>query len=174
MPSDLLGIHMPRFSSGDEHELIASVNGALGDARKSLEALGIRPLRMKLVGSWGFDRAACTFTMRLPAVLLRQNRELLAGKRLVLAARIRDENINPEDDRRLAVGPPRRPSEIDGDLTLHVSNRRRFRKATVGNVIEGFLLLVPEGLNPKRCGTISDMKAQGAELVEAKGRTVAD
>jgi hypothetical protein len=170
IPSDLGGMYIPRFSEGNQHDLIASVNTALSESRTRIHTKGRRAPRVKFVSSWGFDLKSSTFSMTLSAVPLSQNKELLEGKKFVLVGRKNDDDVNAEDDSRLAIGAARRPSEISGDMTLRVSDRKVFGKAAPEDVAVGYLMLFPNGLEPSDYRTISEMKTYGADLIEAKGR----
>lgn len=174
VPSDLLGINIPRFEKGNEHETIASVRAAAGRIAPVIERLGRRTTIKLRAKSWGYKRATNTFRMTLDKVDLELNKEKLAASQLVLVAKLRAEGIAVEDDRKIIVGSPRKFSRfpITDDVPLTAQSKRILGKAVQGDVIDGYLFLVPEEFDRTKVKAISDIMKGGGVLLESRGVSV--
>jgi CAP12/Pycsar effector protein, TIR domain len=172
IPADLNGIVMPRFEAGDSHSLIAAVRSAADNLSPIIEREGRRQGRIKLASSWGYDAKTFTFSMTLAAVKLDRNKRELADKSLIVVARKYNENVDFEFDTHIAVGEPRMLSRLQGDLVLRAAGKETFANVKAGDQVTGHLLLAPNGYQPHKKNTVSEMLHDGCELLESKGVTV--
>lgn len=169
---DLAGIVLPHFTAGDRDTLVASVCSAANSLRPIIQREWRRHGRIKLAASWGYDLATRTFSMTLSGAKLERNKAELSDKELAIVARKRDEDLAPEHDERIAIGPPRMISMLHGDLVLRAVGDRVFNTVQVGDTMFGHLLLIPSGCTIANKKKISDMLDDGCELLESKGVTV--
>jgi hypothetical protein len=169
IPSDLLGINLPRFTGGKSHTLIASVNTAAINIRPIIETESRRHGRMTLVSSWGYEAKTMTFFMGLSAKKLAQNRKELNDRALVVVARKENNAIDLEHDRKIAISKPRKLSRFsNGDVTLSVDGSNVLKDVKKGDVVWGYLLLIPGDYTIGRARNIAEMLSEGAELLEGK------
>jgi hypothetical protein len=170
IPSDLAGIYIPHFEQDESNKLFVSVTRAANDIKPIIEREGRRHGHIKIVKSWGFNRAEMTFSMRLSGVLLENNKDKLRNKSLILVTRKHNEEIDFEHDSRIAIGRPRKLSRFSRDeLVLHASGRRIFADIRNGDRVDGCLLLSPYSVSPKDVKTIAQMIELGFEILEFKG-----
>lgn len=169
VPSDLGGIVIPRFASGDRDTVLASIRGAANALRPQIIRESRRRDRLKLVDSWGYDAKARTFSMTLSKDALERNRDELTYKSLAVVALKENKTVAVESDTSIAIGESRRLSIIPGDLVLRASGTHVFTSLRTGDTLFCYLLLIPDGLSIANKRTISEMLADGCELLERKG-----
>ena len=166
--SDLAGIAIPRFSTGDEDELMASINNSVHSIRRIIVEQGRRQRKFHLIQYWKY--VDDLFTVSLSAAKLQEYREELQGKSLVLVATRLDRQTYPEYDTRIARSTPQRAiGAFSMDLILEAPCQDVFVDSTPKDIIQGHLLLIPEGMDVGNTGTISEMIVRGCDLLETCG-----
>ena len=169
LPSDLEGIILPRFISGDRDSVVASVLVAANALRPRISKLSRRHGRLSLAQVWHYDPATKTFSMTLPKAVLERNRDELTNKSLVLVAYLEDDSIAVENNTLLAISEPRQLPVVPGDIVLRADGGKVFRALRKGDSLTGQLLLVPSGCSIKTRKTIAKMLDSGCELLDRKG-----
>ncbi|HEU4888074.1 MAG TPA: nucleotide-binding protein [Thermoanaerobaculia bacterium] len=165
--SDLFGITLPKFAKSPAAALIASVAVAVNQLRPKIVAAGRRSEKVPLLQKSSFDLKKATFHATLSANKLLAAQRRLADRRIALACRRRDGDVNAEDDPRLAFSQIRTPSKVSpGDIVLRATNKKILGVAKAGDFIEGYILLVPEGVSLKRGVTIAELIAAGCDIAD--------
>jgi hypothetical protein len=166
--SDLAGITIPRFSTGDEDELMASISDSVYSIRSIIIRQGRRQQKFHLMQWWKYEDDL--FIVSLSAAKLQEYREELQSKSLILVATKLDPYIHPEDDTRIARSAPQRAiGAFPMDLNLEAPCRDVFYDPTPRDIIQGHLLLIPEEVDVENTRTISEMIARGCDLLESFG-----
>ncbi|NLX08641.1 MAG: nucleotide-binding protein [Chloroflexi bacterium] len=175
MPSDLEGVVFPQLKlfSLDPAVIERALTTAAREIRGRITELGPRETKIEWKIGWGYSSAAKRFSMSIKPETLQAHASTLKGKSLQLAAVHHSPSINLEDNPHLALSPVRRiPEYLTGDLELHADGSNVFADIAPGDVIYGFLLLLPGDLALSSCKTVAEMKARGAEDVAIKGERV--
>ena len=154
--------------------MIASVADAVNQLRPKIVAGGRRSEKVPLLQKSSFDLKKATFHATLSANKLLAAQRRLADRRIALACRRRDGDVNAEDDPRLAFSQIRTPSKVSpGDIVLRATNKKILGVAKAGDFIEGYVLLVPEGVSLKRGVTIAELIAAGCDIADGVDKRVA-
>jgi hypothetical protein len=170
-PSDLLGIHLPRFKrEGPDSQ--KSIQEAAAQIRRLILQEGRRRVRVDLVSGWHYRMDTQTYSVTIPTLRLKRRENRLKGKRLLLVCRVENKTVVAEDDLAIAMSalvPV--PTLIDQEIVIAVRDMRLFRSVRDGDIIEGHLLVVPEGVRTTAARTLTELVARGCDLVDSKAAT---
>jgi hypothetical protein len=173
IPSDLLGIHIPRYTYLDDSGLIASVNNAAVSIREAIQRRWKMDRKLQLARGWHYDNREKLFSMTLSSIRLEQNKERLSDEHFVIIIRKRDEHKDFDNDEKIIRGNVRKfPAFLQGDIILTADCKEYPGGFQEGDVIEAHLLIIPEGFDLKNYSTIHSMLRNGCELLESVGTTM--
>ena len=147
VPSDLLGVNLPRYCDMTDEDLLATVREVTSDLAPLIVREGHRERRdISLVCSWKLTKSG-RFVLEIDPVRLQANRTCLSKRRLGIVAR--KQRATPFTlDSEIILGDL---FEIPRDNVMFevVVQDQDFASGSVKptEVIEAYLMLVPEPLN---------------------------
>jgi hypothetical protein len=162
-PTDLLGITIPRFR-GTGPALGRSIKDAARELNLRINEQGRRENRLDLNQGWGYDFSTREFFVVIPQESLLP-RKRLKGQSLLLAARVRQDSVVGEVDPNLALGAALRvPIHVRQEMTL-LAGGRAFKRVTRGDIIEGYLFVVPQRFRIPPKPTVARLVKAGGDLI---------
>lgn len=170
IPTDLWGINMPQFAKVGGRDLISEIDRITTPICAAITKLGARPLELDPVVGWSFDSSTEVFTVNLDRRTLKEFREKVENPRFCLLVRKQDVFINNNEDRLIAKSLPRLlPNPLNDDVGIEVNTTDKIQSTSVGDMIDGYLLLIPVGCDVEACNTMQEMFDQGCEIVSDFG-----
>lgn len=169
IPSDLLGVNMPRFlfNKDDPESSIASINAEMQKFASVVDKLGFHSINLNLAEGWGFKTDNHRrFEVKLGAGPLTSARSTIRDYALGIAARVRNDTINFEDDEQVVFSESRSLPNPLGDMIFQIQEDQFPETIASGTTIEGRVLLLPKSLNLKRCQSLSEAMGWGCRIVE--------
>lgn len=177
IPSDLLGVGMPRFRGESQTSLAATARAALNHGILSqIKSLGRRERRIDLRGDWKFDKKKSTFIVTVDAVRLRDNQDYLKGRTLAVVARRGNPRVAMTDDSEVVISELCKVPRDAAELVLSVTDRRFTKKpVTTDDVVEGYILAVPPKMSRKELvasKTVEEMIRGGCDRCGGAGVSI--
>ena len=170
-PSDLWGIQMPRFTC--DSDMVSEVARATYQITEQIKRLGPRPLPLDAITRWGFDSNTEDFTLSLDRGALAKFKEQLKDMKFAVVVRKRDTTINNHQDPKIAVSTARGlPHPLNSDMDFSVETAGKIQPVSVGDMVEGYLLLVPPGCDTESAKTMEAMYGIGCEPLGHVSRKV--
>jgi hypothetical protein len=169
LPSDLLGITLPRFSFRDRKGLLTSANVAVSDIRHIIETKRRKPIKVHVADSCLVNKEFSRATMTLSRYKLMKNIVKLHNHWFAIVLAKKAKYGNTYDEKNTVVGRPLFVSEYQGeDLTLEATNAEFFARAQPGDVIRVYLVMVADHERPLLCdGTsMKEMTSAGVYVLE--------
>ncbi|MEX1027002.1 MAG: TIR domain-containing protein [Candidatus Paceibacterota bacterium] len=168
LPSDIgSGSKAPRFSLSNEAAKNTSIRKACHGFGKKITKEGRRQIELKLAKKWRYSETDGSFDIRVSAAQLERYRATIGSRELAIVARIWDEEVEDEQDTRIVVGNTKRvPRKPSGDLlfripVMDIVGKQGKKKLGLDDVLEGHVMLVPEGGDPSTCDNITQMIESG-------------
>ena len=166
--TDLLGITFPRLDGAWDAE--GTWKSMLQVIIELIREGGIRPFQ--LISGWRFQSNISRFQATLNLEQVKRHWKRLEGNYLVLCYR-RKSGDDIDNDTKIVIGTPvklglRNPGpeiNVIGTLTPPVKK---------GEIVEGFLLLMPSNVDISSCGTIDQLKNKGCWTLDEYLGTTAE
>lgn len=175
IPTDLAGISLERFTNNSKSDLTASVTAASIKLSSSIEDVGRRHRKYRLIGKWTVDQDSGQFQTWISATKLQRHSQKVRNHSLVLVAMEKNDLKNFEDDTKIAKSNVRKLSKFGTtDIPLHAKSKPYFSNCSGGKTLEAHLLLVSNGFQTRTFRTIGDMIDAGAELLDTVEYGIAD
>jgi hypothetical protein len=171
IPSDLLGITLPRLDAGSADSLAVSIAQACVSLRPLLRQKRFRELSFQLVDGWSFDPEMKCFRLVLSERLVSENFHRLRGHALVVVVRRYNDKVDRDSDHTVVVGPERRVPREPQRIVLEVQSAPLLDIEGEPR-LDGFLFLMPQPDAAPFARTIEDILAAGGRLIEARGRGI--
>ena len=168
IPSDLNAVYMPRFNQDKDDPVasIASVNEAIQGFKLSIDEEGFRGIWFNLAVGWEFDPTDRNFKTHLSAGKLNLAKQLIGNSQIAIVVRIRNQDINFEDDPDVVFSIPRSvPTPLTG-MTIRIAETDFSRTVEENEVIEARVLRVRKNLNLTEFKTLSEAQASGVRIFE--------
>lgn len=157
IPSDLSGVHMPRFQydPANDETTLASINTHTRGFAQRIKKEGFRKLDLQLAAECWFNSTAHQFEVDLAAAKLTRARATIGNWRVGIAARVHDRDQNMEEDSRVVYSDLRLvPEEVNENILLRIPESSFNQKIKSGDKIEARVILVPDGLDFDRSATL--------------------
>jgi hypothetical protein len=168
MPSDLFGIHLPRFSYKDHNSIVSAATKILPAIQRQVEKEGLRHSFFSLTGGWDFNRKTDTFRLQTDATKAYKNRDLILGQGLVLVIRKKDAETSPVTDTAIEI-----TRHDTHPITLCAGRKGCLGRLKNTDVIESYLLSVPQGVKVDKMHTLEGMFECGCRIVDIVGKRLA-
>jgi hypothetical protein len=177
VPSDLLGVIMPGFPSPADKtkrkvtikEAEALVQKTANTVREAIKKRGPN-MDMNLLMSYGYREGEKSFAMTLKAEKIARYIGKLQGKQLIVVARKDyDGSITEEDKEIVKSRLYKIPSYVPQNLPLQAKGSDVFRSVRPGDMIEGYLLLVPADADVRTAETLAEMFQMGCLQILKRG-----
>jgi hypothetical protein len=159
VPSDLLGVKIPRFTYTDDDNLTTSMVVLRNYIEPIVQAEG--PRSFELAIAWDILRAKQQFVVELGRSRRLLHADKIRDRELLLVCRKHDALRTPDDDERVMIGTPRVVDPDEREVVLSVDMSGRLDKPKRGDVIEGYLFLLPKKAQLPDCKTMRDLKNAG-------------
>jgi hypothetical protein len=159
VPSDLLGVKIPRFTSADADNLATSMVVLRSFIEPMVQKEG--PRSFELVIHWDILRAKRQFVATLGPRRRLLHADKIRGRELLLVCRKHDALRTPDKDKGIMIGAPRAVDPDEREVVLSVDLSGSFDKLKRGDVIYGYLFLLPKNAQLSKCKTIQDLKNAG-------------
>ncbi len=176
LPSDLLGINIPRFSHRDQHDLLTSASAALSDIRQIIRTRGRKPIKVSIIESLNVSKEFSSATMMLSAVKVMRHIVKLRNHAFAIVLAKKPTYGHTYDEKYTVVGLPVAISAyLAEDLKLVASDTEFFTQTHLGDVVRVYLVMVDEDdFSLLRNGTsIKDMTIAGAYVLQSVDVTIA-
>lgn len=164
VPSDLLGVTIPRFVANDDDEIIASMVVLSSQIEKAIQRKGSRSF--DLIVSWDIDSEKKVFVVKLGSRRMQSHKEKIQGRELLLVCRKHDPLVATFDDRNIVIGIPRKVDSDEREVVLSVDITQLLPTLVKGDVIDGFLFLLPKNHRLSNCKSINEIIAAGCLLLD--------
>lgn len=173
VPSDLSGINLPQFTYSDHDSIVDATTKVLPAIRRKVEKQGLRHGFPSLRGEWDFEKSTGTFWFETDPVKVHQSRELIVGQGLVLVIRKRDPRKAEDSDPAIVIGTVREVSTHDTrPIRVTAGSKGCLGRLRASDAVEGYLLLVPSGVNVHRMKSLREMYRAGCRRLDSVGRGV--
>ncbi|HEV8068801.1 MAG TPA: nucleotide-binding protein [Planctomycetaceae bacterium] len=171
IPSDLLGVNIPRFefTTLRSKASLESVKKATEGFVQTVVDLGFREIRLELAHTWGFvtnKNKPSQFEVHLGAANLAASKKDIRKMEISLAARLRDQSVNFEDDATVVYSKPRAVPNPLTDLVLHIPENQFPKAIAKGDYIQGRVVLVPAGTDLSQFASLKEATRHGCRVVE--------
>lgn len=177
LPSDLLGINLPRFSFRDRRDLLTSANTALSDIRQIIMTMGRKPIKVRVADSPLVSKKYFTVTMMLLHDKVMRHIAKLRNHSFAIVLARKAAYGHTYDEKGTVVGAPVPISEWLGeDIMLAATDAEFFAQTQQGDVIRVYLVMVDENGLPLLCGgtSIKDMSTAGVYVLQSFDVKIAD
>lgn len=164
--ADLFGITLPRFVMNSPVALRKSIARAATQLRLQIEVAGRRELAVPLLRKWSFKHQKATFSATLGGGDLVSARSRLTRKRIGVVCRKGTKRVNFDEDRKLAISETRAPIFTGTDMEFKVTDSAVLGNLDNDDVVEAYVVLVPETVTLKPGMTLNDMRAVGCLIVD--------
>jgi Predicted nucleotide-binding protein containing TIR-like domain len=169
LPSDLLGITIPRFSFRDQRDLLASVNTAVSKIRQRIKTRGRKPIKVDVIDSYAVHREFSRMTVTLSERKVTRNIVKLRNHlfAIVLAKGAYGHTYDSKDT---VAGEPVFISDyLSSDLMLAATNAEFFGRTQPGDVVRVYLVMVEEhdGQLLRGGTSIKDMTTTGVYALQS-------
>jgi hypothetical protein len=173
VPSDLLGINLPGFTYKDHDSFVSATAKILPGIKRQINKEGLRHRFISLRNSWDFDSATHTFYFHTDPVKLHESLDILREQGLVLVIRKQDSKTSLDLDPAIVTGKVREISAHDtGSITIVAGKKGCLGKLRAEDVIQGYLLLVPKGVNISKMRNLDEMFKSGCRILDDVGQGV--
>jgi hypothetical protein len=166
VPSDLLGVTIPRFTADSDADIRTSMVVLRMHIEKMIK-IGPRPF--EIVSQWGINKEERRFVVTLDPERMRAHSDKIQGRDLVLVCRKQDPLIEAENDVDIMVGRPRTIHLSERKISLFVEMSDRFDKFAKGDNIDGYLFLLPKKIRLPHCKTMQDLRNAGCLRLDNVG-----
>jgi len=169
LPSDLLGITIPRFSFRDRRDLLASANTAVSKIRDSIKTGGRKHIKVDVIDSYAAHRESFSVTITLSAHKVTRHIARLQNHLFAIVLVKTGGYGHTYDEKDTVAGEPVFISEyLSRDLTLAATNAEFFERTQPGDVVRVYLVMVEEyDRQLLRGGTsIKDMTTTGVYVLQ--------
>lgn len=170
IPSDFLGIHVPRLTYTDDNSMISAVAKAIPNIRKQVDREGLR--KFELRKRFGFDPRTETFTIKIDPVKMHAFRDIVVGQGLAIMIRKYDEDKSAVSDPNVVFGDVREISSHDDEVSVKAGGKGCLGKLKGTDVVEARLLLVPKDVNLKKAKTLKSAQDLGCRALDGVGQQV--
>jgi hypothetical protein len=177
VPSDLLGVIMPEFAAffGKTNRKVTIreaevlVEKTANSVRAVIKKHGPN-MNMNLLSSFGFREKEQAFAMTLKAERIDKYIGKLQGKQLIVVARKDYDGGIAEEDREIAKSKIYKiPTFVSQNLTIQAKGNGVFKSVQAGDMIEGYLLLVPPDTDIRTADTLAEMFQMGCLQICKRG-----
>jgi hypothetical protein len=166
IPSDLLGVHIPRFTYTSRNNLLSQIGVVLDGFRVTIKRLGKLP-PFSLVGGWKFDGDTQEFLCTVSASKMHEHGEKIGNQKLLLVIRKEDPLIAAEEDTCIVKGTLRQVGRKEQNIILKAGGVGCLGDLKRGDKIDGYLLLVPEKAELASCNSIKALEERGCVLLDS-------
>ena len=168
-PSDLLGIHIPRFKEQQApEEQMKEVKKALKQIISAIETEGFKPPGLRPLKDYDIDRKDKSFVMTVSADIINANLEFLKGGRLAVVA-YRRSNVYYLCETEITVGHPREIIDRERDDIVASAPLKPLGDIRKNDDIDAHLLFIPRYVSEVGAATLLDMKRRGCHLIGGGG-----
>jgi hypothetical protein len=164
VPSDLLGVVIPRFVADSDDSITASMVVLSVPIERAIRAKGSRPF--DLVIGWEIVTERKTFEVELGPKRMEAHREKIQDRELLLVCRKHNPAIAALDDKDIVIGSPRKADPHESKVVLSVDLTALPTPLVEGDVIDGFLILLPKNHRISGCKTIRQIIEAGCLLLD--------
>lgn len=164
VPSDFLGVTIPRFTATDDDDIVSSMVVLRGSIEPIIRAEG--PRSFELVVGWEIDRDERRFIATLGPKKMLGHADKIKDRELLLVCRKHDPFIATIDDTGIIFGVPRIINMDDREVVLSVDLSEIFSKLKKGDVVDGYLFLLPRNHELTNCKNIREIKNAGCLLLD--------
>ncbi|MEZ6098444.1 MAG: nucleotide-binding protein [Pirellulaceae bacterium] len=172
LPSDTLGINMPRFAtSEDRKRLKSSIDAVTKDFANATRILSFRDISPNLAVGWGFEISERHFEVKLGAGPIEKARVIINNRQIVLAARLGNKFKNFEDDETVVFSEPNDLPAEPLDVYFRIPEDSFASLIREDTKIEGRILLLDPDCDLSRCITLKDAQEHGCRIVESISTT---
>jgi hypothetical protein len=180
IPSDLAGVTMPRIKSTSE-TMVAEVERIAPKLCARIRNANLRHFAFTLTKSWDFDRATHEFILDIDRNRLHRNRLSIGNRPLALAIRKRGGRQGFEQS-PIVIGSVRSITAVEADISsdeisLYAGSEGCLGDLTHSDIVEAYLLLVPEDLDEaevRKSKTLAELFAQGCRIIDVPGCDVGE
>src|SRR3984893_7834409 len=166
VPSDLLGVTVPRFTHTDNDHLIASMVVLRSHIETIVQTEGSRSFELAI--AWDIRRAQKQFVVELGTRRRLLHADKIRDRELLLVCRKHDPLRTPDDDETIMIGTPRVVNPDEREVGLSVDMSEGFDKLKRGDVIDGYLFLLPKNAQLSECKTMRDLKKAGCLALDSE------
>lgn len=172
IPSDLLGVTMPRFDFDESHreQSLASINATALGFKTAIARKGYLEFDIHLADGWGRERDPDRFEVALSGTRLREQKHLIRDRQLAIAVRLKDKYTNFEDDEGVVFSAAKSLPDTLEDMFFKVEVSIFEHSPVAGkDRFQARVLLVPNGLNLEQFKSLREAKASGCRVAESVG-----
>jgi Predicted nucleotide-binding protein containing TIR-like domain len=164
VPSDLLGVTIPRFAADSKDTIIASMVVLSVLIEKAIQAKGSRTF--DLVIGWEIVAERKAFKVTLGPKRMQAHREKIQDREVLLVCRKHNPLLAAFDDKDIVIGTPRKVDPDEREVVLSVDLTALPAPLVKGDVIDGFLFLLPKNHRISGCKSIREISEVGCLLLD--------
>jgi len=146
------------------------LNGSLLVLRSHIETIvqteGSRSFELAI--AWDIRRAQKQFVVELGTRRRLLHADKIRDRELLLVCRKHDPLRTPDDDETIMIGTPRVVNPDEREVGLSVDMSEGFDKLKRGDVIDGYLFLLPKNAQLSECKTMRDLKKAGCLALDSE------
>jgi hypothetical protein len=169
LATDLDGIGISRLQWGERVDVDSlTAQRAIEKIKREIRRNGRNHGAFTLAASWWCDTRPLRFTVDLNPVQVARHRLRLFEQQLVLVVRREDPRIDPWEDKKIYLSPPRKIGiPLPGDVRLVAELDRK-----VKGLIYARLFLVPIEVDVAKIKTMAELRDRGALRLDKIGQEI--
>jgi hypothetical protein len=169
IPSDLLGVNMPRFRHirNNSRASLASIQAEICGFVTTVQNVSFRHMALHLANGWGFETPGRHFEVQLGAAKLSAAKSIIDKRNIAIAARIYDPVVNFEDDQKVVYSAARALPHLISDMVFQIGASQFGRTIRKGMRIQGRVVLVPLQTQLTHFATLKEAAQCGCRIVES-------